>query len=134
MVEHAEQLAEFLEPIIASPEAGADLEHGAGVFTGNHAPIFRAESVPAKPPLEAFCCAESLHKLGQASNGIRVGCHEFRNSSHDVARGHEGRKKTKAAMKREVASAVPRAVQDVVDNQADIMQKLKACRRSQDLS
>ncbi len=136
VVQHAQQQTEPLESIIASPESGADLEHGARVRRGDRPPVLDAHRLAPDPPLEAFRRPESLHQLGHETHAVRVGGNELRRRKPDVASGHEPGQEAVAAMERQLAAPVARPIEDVVDDQRHVVEELdggRAARRTRPL-
>ena len=124
VVERAEQQPVLAQGVVTGPEPGADLEHAPGVGAGDRAPVLDAERLAAQAPLEALGGAEPLHELGQEPHAVGVRGDELRAGEADVARGHERRQEPVAAVQRQLAAAVARAVEDVVDDQRDVVEQL----------
>ena len=85
VVQEAEETAKPAQSCRAVTEAGADLEHRAGIFAGDATPILDAEHLAAQPPLHAFGDAEALQQFREQGDRLKIGAEIAVSLGHDIA-------------------------------------------------
>ncbi len=117
VVEHPEKVSVLAEPLGAGAEHRADLEHRAGVLTGDAMPILEPEGLAPHPPLHALGRTEASDQLGDRVDRERVVGHGRERIGDEVPRGHHRRETTELGVDRGDATSLVGLIEDVVDDQ-----------------